>query len=76
MTTHFAAEVCTFSGALKSVSSVDAATSHFMPERYFVGGRVFDLLVECDIIIDLENVCFIVVKRYISEWLLSGGVFG
>ena len=29
-----------------------------------------------DIIIDLENMCFIVVKRYISERLLSCGVFG
>jgi hypothetical protein len=28
------------------------------------------------IIIYLENVCFIEVKRYISERLLSGGVFG
>ena len=29
-----------------------------------------------DIIIDLENMCFIEVKRYISERLLSCGVFG
>ena len=29
-----------------------------------------------DIGIDLENVCFIEVKRYISERLLSCGVFG
>ena len=29
-----------------------------------------------DIINDLGHVCFILVKRYISERLLSGGVFG
>jgi hypothetical protein len=45
------------------------------PGRCYFGGE-FISWAESDIVINLEKVNFIEVKRYIDEWLLSGAVFG
>ena len=58
VTTHFAAEVCIFSGAPQTVSSRDAAKSDFTLGQYCLLSGVSDLLAKCDIQMDLEKCMF------------------
>ena len=58
LTTHFAAEVCTFSGAPQTVSSRDAAKSDSIFGQYCCFSGVSDLMAKCDIQMDLEKCMF------------------
>ena len=58
VTTHFVAEVCTFSGAPQTVSSRDAAKSDSIFGQYCFFSGVSDLMAKCDIQMDLEKCVF------------------